>query len=81
MDGFIQCICEFWTAYGLAQIIIHSSSQAFLFIPEHGIRRERYDVGGRAVRVRIFEPADLFRSLDPIHNRHLKIHENDIEGG
>jgi hypothetical protein len=58
----------------LGQIVVHAARETALERAHHGIGRQRHD---RRSRGAALDLADALRSLEPVHHRHLHVHENE----
>ena len=63
--------------HGLGEVAVHSSAQAAFAVAGHGVGRHRHDAD--ALAGILFAAADFLGGLEPVHLRHLHIHENDVE--
>ena len=62
---------------GLAQEIIHARGKTALAISLHGVGGQRDDGHPRAAGIQ-FAPAQFRRRRQPIHHRHLAIHQHRV---
>jgi hypothetical protein len=76
-DGRFECRDEFVDVNRLCQVTVHAGGQAAFTIALHGVRGQRNDWYVPAAFGLV--PSDRRSRLEPIHLRHLHVHEDDVE--
>lgn len=81
LDFLSHVACEYLVELDrvdwLGNVSVHSRREASFFVAFHGVRGERDD-GLMPVRG-AFKPANRGGGFEPVHLRHLNVHQNQIE--
>src|SRR4029434_161012 len=70
-----QRLDETLDAYRLGELVVHARGEALLAVALHRVRRHRHDA--RAI-VRFTARDDAARGFEPVHLRHLNVHQHDV---
>jgi hypothetical protein len=65
---------------GLREVIVHARGKALVAIAFHGACRQRDDRGAPIGPARHLAQPDRRGRLEPVHLRHLAVHEDRVEG-